>query len=153
MPLWRKLVAVAPSSGCGSCSCQSRWGFWRRQISSWTLRRPGSERKGTHDSNDREAMGQLVFSEDGHTISPTPQALLQCDLATCSWGQGSLTLLLNLGRLVTALTNRIQQKWHSGTSEGELRCNTAATVFAGTFTLGAPSYHVRSLIGTEATVL
>ena len=29
MSLWRKRVAVAPSSGCGSCSCQSRWGFCR----------------------------------------------------------------------------------------------------------------------------
>ena len=144
---------MAPSSGCGSCSCQSRWGFWRRQSSSWTPRRPGSERKGTHDSNAREALQQLVFSEEGHTISPTPQALLQCDLATCSWGQGSVSLLLNLGRLVIALTNRVQQKSHSGTSEGGLRCNPAATVFAGTFTLGAPSYRVRSLTGTEATVL
>lgn len=111
-PFGGKRAAVAPASGCGSCSCQSRWGFWRRESSSWTPRRPGSERKGTHDSDDREAMGQLVFSEDGHTISPTPQGLLQCDLATCSWGQGSMSLLLNLGRLVTALTNRVQQKSH-----------------------------------------
>lgn len=74
MPLWRKRVAVAPSSGWGSCSCQSRWGFCRRQSRSWTPRRPGSERKGTHDSNDKRRWGSLYFLKMA-TQSPPPHRL------------------------------------------------------------------------------
>lgn len=29
--------------------------------------------------------GSLYFLQMATTISPTPQALLKCDLATCSW--------------------------------------------------------------------
>lgn len=54
--------------------------------------------------------GSLRLPEMAGITPSTPQALLQCDLATCPWRRGFVSFLLNLGHLLTALANRVQQK-------------------------------------------